>query len=295
MTTPDSVDEEVAGGDATQLKSTASRAFGWSFLNTIVTRFGTLAIGIALARLLGPEEFGTYAVALVALSAVLSFNELGVSLAIVRWSGDPREIAPTVNTISVTTSAVLTAAMVLLAPQFARAMGDESAAPVVQVMSIAVLINGIVAVPAALLQRAFQQGRRMVVDQVNTWLGAGCSLVLALLGVGAMSLAIGRIVGASVSAVLFLRWSPLPFRFGLSRTKLNRCFASAFRWQGRASSCSPARSPTSWWSRCSWGQPLWGSTCWRSISRAGPSASSPNPSAASHPLPSQGCRKHRRR
>ena len=52
-------------------------------------RFGTLAIGIALARLLGPEAFGTFAVATVALLAMLSFNELGVSLAIVRWADDP--------------------------------------------------------------------------------------------------------------------------------------------------------------------------------------------------------------
>ena len=49
----------------------------WSFANTVVARFGTLAIGIVLARLLGPEEFGTFAVAFVALMAILSFNELG--------------------------------------------------------------------------------------------------------------------------------------------------------------------------------------------------------------------------
>ena len=78
----------------------ASRALGWSFLSNAGARFGTLAIGVLLARLLGPHAFGTFAVALVALLAVLSFNELGVSLAIVRWQGDPAEIAPTVTTLS---------------------------------------------------------------------------------------------------------------------------------------------------------------------------------------------------
>ena len=67
----------------------------------IATRLGTLGIGIALARVVGPEQFGTYAVALLALTAALSFNELGVSLAIVRWPGDPEKIAPTVSTISI--------------------------------------------------------------------------------------------------------------------------------------------------------------------------------------------------
>jgi O-antigen/teichoic acid export membrane protein len=200
------------------LASTASRALGWSFVNTAVSRFGTLAIGIVLARVLGPEQFGTFAVATVALIAVLSFNELGVSLAVVRWQGDPKLIAPTVTTISVASSALLTLAVYLSAPTFSAAMGDPGATGVVRLMGISILVNGAVATPAALLQRNFRQGRRMAIDQVNTWLGAILSLVLALTGWGAMSLAIGRVAGSLVSGFLFVRWSPLPYRFGFERS-----------------------------------------------------------------------------
>ncbi|QIX28839.1 oligosaccharide flippase family protein [Nocardioides sp. JQ2195] len=183
----------------------------------MVARFGTLAIGIALARMLGPEEFGTYAVALVALLAILSFNELGVSLAIVRWEEDPAEIAPTVTTISVGMSAVLTGAAVWAAPYFASAMGSPEAAPLVQLMSLCVLVNGVVATPAALMQRLFRQDQRMVADQVNVWLGAFVSLGMVAVGFGAISLVVGRLAGAGVSGLLFLRFSPLPFRFGFDR------------------------------------------------------------------------------
>src|SRR5436309_3069559 len=78
------------------LAGVAGRAVGWSFLSNAVGRLGTVGIGIVLARLLGPHSFGTYAVAWVALLALLSFNDAAVSLAIVRWQSDPREIAPTV-------------------------------------------------------------------------------------------------------------------------------------------------------------------------------------------------------
>lgn len=202
--------------DGEHLAGRASRALGWSFANTALSRLGTLAIGIALARLLGPDQFGVYAVATVALIAVLSFNELGVSLAIVRWEGDPREIAPTVTTIAVCSSVLLAGAMTLSAAPFARLMGEPSATPVIQAMAVAIVVNGIVATPAALLQREFQQGRRMAIDQVNTWTGAILSLLLVLAGLGAMSLAIGRIAGSVVAAGLFVRWSPLPVRFGWS-------------------------------------------------------------------------------
>lgn len=204
------------------LAGTASRAFGWSFLNGIVGRFGTLAIGIALARLLGPESFGTFAVATIAMLAVLSFNELGVSLAIVRWVDDPKAIAPTVNTLSVVMSSVLLGAMWFAAPAVSDLLGDPTATPVVRLMSVSILINGIVAGPAALLQRNFRQRRRMAIDQVNTWLGAGVSLTLALLGLGAMSLAVGRLVGSLAAAIMFIAWSPLPYRFGFDRDLARR-------------------------------------------------------------------------
>ncbi len=97
--------DSAPAGDTLETK--AFGAFGWSLVNLLVGRLGTMAIGVALARLLGPHEFGTYAIAYVALVFVLSFSELGVSLAIVRWPGDPKEIAATVNTISLAASVAL--------------------------------------------------------------------------------------------------------------------------------------------------------------------------------------------
>lgn len=201
---------------------TASRALIWSVANVAFSKVGTLAIGIVLARVLGPQAFGTYAIAFVALAAVLSFNELGVSLAIVRWQEDPRRIAPTVTTLSITGSAIFFLIGVIVAPQFAAAMGDPEATAVVRWLLVSVLINGLVATPAALLQREFRQGTRTIIDQVNSWLGAMVSIALALLGWGAMSLAMGRLAGAAVSAVMFIFASPLPLRFGLKRAYVGR-------------------------------------------------------------------------
>lgn len=196
----------------------ASNALGWSMLNTMVSRFATLGIGIVLARVLGPSEFGTFAVALVVLMAVLSFNELGVSLAIVRWPGDPATIAPTVNSISVLASVVVYVVAYAATPAVAKALGDPEAVDVVRLLLLSVLVNGAVATPAALLQRRFREKTRMAIDQANVWIGAAVSVVLAILGMGAMSLAAGRLAGSAVSGIMFLKASPLPYRFGWDRT-----------------------------------------------------------------------------
>jgi PST family polysaccharide transporter len=194
----------------------ATNALGWSFINNAASRLGTLGIGIVLARLLGPHAFGAYAVALVALAMLLSFNELGVSLAIVRWQGEPSEIAPTVTTISLATSVLIYAGCFFGAPAFAHAMGAPSAANVVRVLALNVVVDGVVSTPVALMQRHFMQGKKMIADQVNGWLGAAVSVTFAVTGLGAMSLAIGRLTGAVVSAVLFVILSPEPMRLGFN-------------------------------------------------------------------------------
>src|SRR5262249_46364793 len=108
--TPEPAPAEPALGRRT------SRALLWSFLNNVVGRVGSSLTAIVLARLLVPADYGVYAVALVALSALLSLNELGVSLAVVRWPGSVDRIAPTVATLSMATSAALYAACFAVAP-----------------------------------------------------------------------------------------------------------------------------------------------------------------------------------
>jgi PST family polysaccharide transporter len=113
-----------------------------SLLNTVVGKLGTFVTGIVLARLLMPEDFGVYAVAFVALIALLSLNELGVSLAIVRWPGDPERIRPTVTTISVVTSILVYLLCWFGAPAFTDAMDVPEATGVVRLLCVGALIDG---------------------------------------------------------------------------------------------------------------------------------------------------------
>jgi O-antigen/teichoic acid export membrane protein len=212
-----------AGGsgpaDKNTLGATAARALGWTFVSNALSKLGTVGIGIVLARMLGPHVFGTYAVAWVALLAMLSLNDLSVSLAIVRWPGDPAEIAPTVTTIAVTGSVAMYAVCFFGAPRYAAAMGAPAASDVIRVLAINIVLDGLVCTPVGLLDRNFRQDRRMIADQVSGWLGALISVGLAWGGMGAMSLAVGRITGAAAAAVLYIAFSPEPLRFGFDRSR----------------------------------------------------------------------------
>jgi O-antigen/teichoic acid export membrane protein len=198
--------------------SKVRRALGMSLLNTAIGRLGTFLTGIVLARLLVPVDFGVYAVALVALTALLSLNELVVSIAIVRWPGDPRRIAPTVTTISITFSAILYAICFLAAPAFSAALGAPGATGVVRLLCVTVIIDGITAAAVQFANREFRQGARLVVDISNLVLTTGVTVGLATTGHGAWSLAVGQLAGNAVSGAMLcylVRMWPRP---GFDRT-----------------------------------------------------------------------------
>ena len=167
-----------------------------------------------LARLLGPHVFGTFAVAYVALLAMQTFNELGVSLAIVRWEGNPDSIVPTVTTISVIVSALIYVICFFSAPVYVSAMGAPAATNVVRVLAVAILIDGLANAPSGLLQRTFRQRQQVIAQQVGGWLGTGTTVGLAWLGLGAMSLALGQVAGALVCVILLVTFAPESLRFG---------------------------------------------------------------------------------
>jgi O-antigen/teichoic acid export membrane protein len=180
-------------------------ALRWGFINSVVSRAGQLAVGIVLAHLIAPEQFGVYAAALVVINVILSVSELGVTVPLVRHRGDVSLIAPTVTTLSLASSGTLTLIAFLGAPAFAGALGAPEATGVIRLMSLAILIAGFSAVPASMLQRGFRQDHKLVADSVSFLLSTAVVVVMALLGFGPWALAWSRIVGnGSAAVVMFL-------------------------------------------------------------------------------------------
>jgi PST family polysaccharide transporter len=187
----------------------------WSLINTVVMRLGNFATGVILARyVLGPAAWGVYGIAQTVLLVLLSANELGVGLAIVRWDGDPRRFAPTVLTLSTVSSSLLYVALFTAAPSVARAMGSPEAAGVLRVMCLCVVLDGLAQVPGGFLTREFAQGKRMSIDAVNFVLSTGVTLALAFAGWGAMSFACGAVVGNTSSLIGCCLAAPGTLRFG---------------------------------------------------------------------------------
>ncbi|MCT9867986.1 oligosaccharide flippase family protein [Paenarthrobacter aurescens] len=206
----------VSGQDR-GLGNRAASATLWGGVNMALGRIVQFATTIIVARMIAPEHFGALAVAIVVQTIATNMAELGATAALARGNGDADKIAPTVFSIALVTSGIMTAAAMALAPALAAAFDDPAATPVIQVLSVTILLQGIGAVPSTMVWREFMQKPRVVVDL--------CSLVTVLLlvvpmaldGWGAMALAWSRVGGQLVAMAGYWIITPKRYAPGFDR------------------------------------------------------------------------------
>jgi O-antigen/teichoic acid export membrane protein len=199
----------VAEAPAAPLRTLVRRGAAWSTVDVLVNRALSFALGVAVARLLTPDDFGVYAVALVVHVIVVNVSELGVSSALFRGDADDVDAAaPTVTTIALTSSAVLGALMALAAPVLARLLGAPAATATIQVMALTLPLAGVGAVPGALLRRNFRTDRLFVAGLANNLVSGVVVITLALAGLGPLALACSFVAGQVVSTAAILVLAP---------------------------------------------------------------------------------------
>jgi PST family polysaccharide transporter len=200
----------------------AGKGLRWSLIGAFATRFGGLALGMVLARLLTPEDFGIYAIALGAMYFVMHVNDAGLIAATVQWRGRIEEMAPTATTLALGFSVAIYGVFFLCAPAFAGLAGNPEAAPIVRVLTLVMLVDGVTAVRAGYLLRTFQQHRITTGNLLGLIANAAVAISLAVYGAGAMSFAAGQVTGAAVTGAFVLWSAHMPWRFGFDRAVARR-------------------------------------------------------------------------
>ena len=207
----------VTAAETAELGKQVRHGLKWSVVNNSVARLGQVAVGIVLARLLTPYDYGVFATALVAYAVLISCSELGVTIALVSRRGDSRQIGPTVTTLSWASGTVLTLAVWFGAPSVTEHLKTADATNVLRVLGLAIFVAGLSAVPSAIVQRDFQQRSRFAADTANFVVSTVVAVGGVLLGGGALALAWSRVAGNAVSGVILAVAARERFRPGFDR------------------------------------------------------------------------------
>lgn len=200
----------------------AGRGLRWSLLGTVTTKFGTFALGIVLARILTESDFGVYAVGLSAMYLLMSINDLGIIAATMHWRGRLSEMAPTATTIAAASSAVMYTGFWFAAPVIAAIAKVDEATPVLRLLAVVILVDGLTAVRSGALMREFRQDRLIIANLLGLVVNATVAIGLAVSGAGPFSFAGGQVGGALLTGVVVMVAARIPVRFGYDRAICRR-------------------------------------------------------------------------
>jgi lipopolysaccharide exporter len=198
---------------ATTLRARVGSGLAWSTINSLVLRVGNFVVGIFLARILAPEQFGVFAVALTVQAVLMTLADLGMSTDLIR-SENPAAKATTVATLAAASGAALTATVAVSAQGMADLLGSSDAGPVIRVMAFSLLLASAGVVPYAALQREFAQKKLFIIALTDFIVGTVLTVVLVLGGWGVMGLAIARLTSQALTLVLQFVLSGEKLRFG---------------------------------------------------------------------------------
>jgi O-antigen/teichoic acid export membrane protein len=97
---------------------------------------------VVLARLLAPEDFGSFGIALLAVSALDRFTRPGLSLALVQRKGDVTPYVSAVWTALLLRAWGLGAVLFLTADLVARFFNDQGVVPLLHWAAVATVVGG---------------------------------------------------------------------------------------------------------------------------------------------------------
>jgi PST family polysaccharide transporter len=185
---------------------------GWLGLAHAGQNVLRLVSRLILARLLGPESFGWFALAMVFVAGVRLVCALPLPRLIQPPEPSPRLLAAA-HWTSLALGAAGTVVLLGVADAFAALAGQPEMAPLLRGVSFTVILTSLSAVPRTWLARQLAFRRSAPRELLSEAVGTVAAVGAALGGAGAWSLVLGELVGEMLGVAVFWRSAP-PHRSG---------------------------------------------------------------------------------
>lgn len=197
------------------LPQRAGKAMAWQTLQLGGVNLIYLGRIVILGRLLAPDDFGLFAVALVALDFLLAVTNFGMVPALVHRPEAKRRHYEAAWTIGFVRALAVSGALIAFAPWVAELFGEPQAAPLLQVLAVRPLLEATASMGVAKLKKELRFRDLAVLRLSEASVNAGVSIVLVS-SIGVWALVAGPVAAALVYSILSYVLEPIRprLRFG---------------------------------------------------------------------------------
>ena len=193
------------------LKNKTVKGASWSFIDSIAGQGITFLVGLVLARLLTPEEYGLIGIIMIFIAVFNSIVDSGFSNALIRKNDAKYIDYNTVFISNLVLSVVLFGVLYISAPAISNFFNQPQLIPLLRVMGSIVIINAFAIIQRTILVKQVDFKTQTKVSLISSITSGVVGIGMAVGGLGVWSLVgqqISRQFLNSAFLWIYSRWYP---------------------------------------------------------------------------------------
>lgn len=192
-------------------------SFIWDFTGRVGNQIVSFIIGVILARILSPAEFGLIGMAMVFISLSEIFTNMGLSAALVQRLDPSEEHYSSSFYLNLAAALFLTVLFIVTAPLIAGFFKTKEITSIIRVLSLSLLISGFSVVQEARLRKFMKFNILAKARLVSSVISGITGIAMAFTGFGVWSLVAQTLLGRTITTVYYWLasgWKPkILYRF----------------------------------------------------------------------------------
>ena len=218
-----------SGNDNQSLKQKTAQGLFWGLLSSGGTQLLNLIIGIFLARLLSPEEYGIVGMLLIFSLIAGNLQDSGFYTALINIKDIKHNDYNAVFWFNIGVSLTIYAVLFFCAPLIAAFYHQPCLVKLSRYVFLSIPISAALIVPTALLSRGLRVKEKAIVSLLALMLSGLVGIIMAFKGFSYWSLATQQVLYILITCIgryACARWCP---SFSVDFTPIKRMFAFSYK------------------------------------------------------------------
>lgn len=191
---------------AENLRGKTLRGAGWSFVDNIANQGVSFFVGLVLARLLTPQEYGLIGIILLFIAVFNTIVDSGFTNALIRKKDVKDVDYNTVFIVNMVVSLLLFVICYFSAPYIASFFNEPQLTPLTRVMGIIVVINAFAIIQRTILTKKLDFKTQTKISFMSSVASGVIGIGMALAGMGVWSLVGQQISRQLLNSLLLWLW-----------------------------------------------------------------------------------------
>lgn len=191
----------------TSLKQKTINGLSWSFIDQISNQVLTFIVGIILARLLDPHEFGLIGMVAIFIAISESFINSGFSSALIRKKDCTDTDYSTIFYFNLTVGLFFFSILYISAPAISSFFNEPELTKIVRVLAFILIIDSLTIIQRTILTKRIDFKLQTRISIIASTVSGALALIMAYQGFGVWSLVIQQLSRQILNSFFLWLWN----------------------------------------------------------------------------------------